>query len=83
MHGVPGLGIPPIASQDNEFFLRVPSAVLGVLTVPLVYALGRTIGGARLAAVAALFFAIAPFQIRYAQEARMYALLTFLAALTM
>ena len=83
MYGVPGLGIPPIASQDNEFFLRVPSAVLGVLTVPLVYAFGRTIGGARLAAVAALFFAIAPFQIRYAQEARMYALLTFLAALTM
>ena len=83
MHGVPGLGIPPIASQDNEFFLRLPSAVLGVLTVPLVYALGRTLGGARLAAMAALFFAIAPFQIRYAQEARMYALLTFLAALTM
>ena len=83
MHGVPGLGIPPIASQDNEFFLRVPSAVLGVLTVPLVYALGRTIGGARLAAMAALFFAIAPLQIRYAQEARMYTLLTFLAALTM
>ena len=83
MHGVPGLGIPALAGQDNEFFLRGPSAVLGVLTVPLVFAAGRVIGGTRLGLVAALLFAVAPFQVRYGQEARMYALLTFLAALTM
>ncbi len=83
MHGVPGLGIPPIASHDNEFFLRFPSAVLGVVTVPLVYAVGRIIGGVQLGLGAALLFAVAPFQVRYAQEARMYALLTFLATLVM
>ena len=48
MHGMPGLGIPALAGQDNEFFLRARSALLGVLTVPLVYALGRTIGGVRM-----------------------------------
>ncbi len=83
MHGVPGLGIPALAGQDNEFFLRVPSALLGVFTVPLVFAVGRVMGGTRLALVAALLFAVAPFQVRYGQEARMYALLTFLAVLTM
>ncbi len=83
MHGVPGLEIPALAVQDNEFFLRLPSAVLGVLTVPLVFAVGRVIGGIRLGLVAALLFAVAPFQVRYGQEARMYALLTFLAVLVM
>ncbi len=83
MHGVPGLGIPALAGQDNEFFLRAPSAVLGVLTVALVFAVGRVLGGTRLGLVASLLFAVAPFQVRYGQEARMYALLTFLAALTM
>lgn len=83
MHGVPGLGIPPIAGHDNEFFLRAPSAVLGVVTVPVVYAVGRIIGGVQLGLGAALLFAVAPFQVRYGQEARMYALLTFLAALIM
>ncbi len=83
MHGIPGLGIPALASQDNEFFLRAPSALLGVLTVPLVYALGRMIGGVRMGLLGALLFAIAPFQVHYGQEARMYALLSFLAGLAM
>ena len=83
MHGSPGFGIPALASQDNEFFLRAPSALLGVLTVPLVYALGRTIGGVRMGLLGALLFAIAPFQVLYGQEARMYTLLSFLGVLAM
>ncbi len=83
MHGAPGLGIPAIAGEDNEFFLRAPSALLGVLTVPLVYALGRRLGGVQLGLVGALLFAIAPFQVRYGQEGRMYALFVFLAAVSL
>ena len=52
------------------------SALFGVLTIPLVYALGRTIRDHRLGIVSALLFAISPFQVWYSQEARAYALLT-------
>ena len=83
LYGVSSLGIPPVASQDDEWFLRAPSALISVLTVPLVFALGRTIGGFQLGLVTALLFAVSPFQVRYGQEARMYALLTFFAVLAM
>ena len=61
---------------DSEAALRIPSMVFGVLTIPLVYALGRTIRDHRLGIVAALLFAISPFQVWYSQEARGYSLLT-------
>jgi uncharacterized membrane protein len=62
---------------DSEASLRLLSALFGVLTIPLVYALGRTIRDHRLGIVSALLFAISPFQVWYSQEARGYALLTF------
>ena len=61
---------------DGEGELRTLSALIGVLTIPLVYALGRTIRDHRLGIVGALLFAISPFQVWYSQEARGYALLT-------
>jgi uncharacterized membrane protein len=61
---------------DGEGALRALSALLGVITIPLVYALGRTIRDHRLGIVGALLFAISPFQVWYSQEARGYALLT-------
>jgi mannosyltransferase len=62
---------------DSEARLRLLSALFGVLTIPLVYALGRTIRDHRLGIVSALLFAISPFQVWYSQEARGYSLLTF------
>jgi mannosyltransferase len=62
---------------DSEASLRLLSVLFGVLTIPLVYALGRTVRDHRLGIVAALLFAISPFQVWYSQEARGYALLTF------
>ncbi len=62
---------------DGEASLRLLSALLGVLTIPLVYALGRTIRDHRLGILSALLFAISPFQVWYSQEARGYSLLTF------
>jgi mannosyltransferase len=62
---------------DSEATLRLLSALFGVLTIPLVYALGRTIRDHRLGIVSALLFAISPFQVWYSQEARGYSLLTF------
>jgi mannosyltransferase len=62
---------------ESEASLRLLSALFGVLTIPVVYALGRTIRDHRLGIVGALLFAISPFQVWYSQEARAYALLTF------
>ncbi|MGZ5297724.1 MAG: glycosyltransferase family 39 protein [Actinomycetota bacterium] len=76
LHGWLGFG-------DGEASLRLLSALFGVLTIPLVYALGRTIRDHRLGIVSALLFAISPFQVWYSQEARGYSLLTFGAASAM
>jgi uncharacterized membrane protein len=63
---------------SDETAARVLSAVCSTASIPLVFLLGRrfflTSGTALLAA---FLFAITPFQVAYAQEARMYALLAF------
>ena len=68
---------------DGEASLRLLSAFFGVLTIPLVYALGRTIRDHRLGMVGALLFSLSPFQVWYSQEARGYSLLTLGATATM
>ena len=68
---------------DSEATLRIMSVVFGVLTIPLVYALGRTVRDHRLGIVGALLCAISPFQVWYAQEARAYSLLTLGATAAM
>ncbi len=60
---------------DSEFALRFLSVVAGVLAVPLIYQLGRSLGGRRWGIVAGLLLAVNPFAWWYAQESRMYSLL--------
>jgi mannosyltransferase len=65
----------------SELALRALSALAGVLTAALCYAIGSRLFDRRVGLLAALLVAIHPFQVYYAQEARMYALLgTFSAA---
>ena len=61
--------------------LRLLSALLGILTVPAVYVFTLLLTRRRTAFLAAMLFALSPFQLQVAQDARMYALLTFLAML--
>lgn len=63
---------------NSEFSVRLLSAIFAIATVPLLYYLGRSLIDRFTGGVAALFFAIAPFQIWYAQEARMYSLFVML-----
>ena len=65
---------------DSATALRALSACLGVATTAVVYFAGREIDR-RVAWVAALLFALAPFQIYFSGEARPYALLCFGASL--
>ncbi|HYN88385.1 MAG TPA: glycosyltransferase family 39 protein [Ardenticatenaceae bacterium] len=62
---------------------RLLSVLLGVAAVPLVWAIARSLLGRAAALAATLLFAVAPLQVYYAQEVRMYALLTFLALLAL
>ncbi|WP_193767671.1 glycosyltransferase family 39 protein [Halorientalis pallida] len=58
--------------------VRFPSAVFGILSLPVLYLLGRDLFDRPTGLVATLVFAVAPFQLYYAQETRMYSLWTVL-----
>ncbi len=59
----------------SEFWIRFPSAVTSMLAVPLTYVVVRRLTDRTVALVATTLVAVAPYQIWYAQEARMYAAL--------
>jgi mannosyltransferase len=68
---------------DYVFVLRWPSALFATLTIPLVYALGKALFDRRVGLLGAFLLAIAPLHVRYAQEARMYAMFAFLSVLNL
>ena len=67
---------------DSEFSLRMPSAILSVLSVLFTYKVGAILFDTRVAAIASLLLALSEFSIYYAQEARMYSLLAFASVLS-
>jgi len=67
---------------QSEFALRFPSLAFSVLTVPLLYALGKCLCDRGVGLLAALFGAISPLYLWYSHEARMYTMLTFLGLLS-
>jgi len=72
-----------LLTGNTEFALRSFSALCGVLTIAVAAALGRQAGGWATATGAAWLVAIHPLAVYYSQEARMYALLGLVAALTL
>jgi mannosyltransferase len=59
----------------SEFILRFPSAITGMLLVPLIYALGRGWRGERVGLWGAALVALNPFLLWHGQDARMYTIL--------
>jgi mannosyltransferase len=68
---------------ESEFALRLPSVLFGLLTVWMVYLVGLRLKLGRYALAAAFLLAITVFQVRYSQEARMYALTACLSVFSM
>jgi uncharacterized membrane protein len=66
-----------------EFGLRSLSAVAGVATVPVAYLVGAELRGRRTGLIAAALVAVNPMLVWYSQEARAYALLALLVALSL
>ena len=68
---------------EGEAALRLPSMLIGVFAIPLIYLVGHQLANERTALVAALLVALSPFLIWYSQEARMYSPLMTLSVLIM
>lgn len=68
---------------NSDFAVRFLSVLLSVLCIPLIHAFAeRLLGSRRIAFSAALFMAIHPLLIGYAQQARPYAMGTFFTILS-
>jgi 4-amino-4-deoxy-L-arabinose transferase-like glycosyltransferase len=65
---------------DSPYAVRLLSALFGAATIPIIYLIGKRLSGAVVGVVAAVLLAFSPFHIYFAQEARMYTLLAFNAA---
>lgn len=68
---------------DPNWSIRLPPLVFGVATVPVVWALGERVAGARAGLLAAGLLAISPFHVYYSTEARVYAVSMFFVALAL
>lgn len=62
---------------DTPYDVRLLSALFGAGTIPIVYLIGKRMSGAIIGLAAAVLLALSPVNIYYAQETRMYTLLTF------
>ncbi|MCB0208392.1 MAG: glycosyltransferase family 39 protein [Anaerolineae bacterium] len=68
-----------LALGDNEVAVRSLSALFSVGAIGLIYGFANWLFDEPTAAVAAVAMAIAPFQVYFAQEVRMYSLIVLLA----
>jgi mannosyltransferase len=68
---------------ESEAILRSFSAICGIITIPVMYALGRELFGPATGLAAALLAAVLPFHIYFAQEARLYGLVILISALSL
>ncbi len=66
---------PVVRWQPDAFWMRLPAAAAGVLTVPVLGLFGARLFDQRTGLLAALFLAVNPFHVWYSQEARGYSLL--------
>jgi mannosyltransferase len=72
---------PWISRVESPFLLRLPAAIIDVLSLPLLYHLTRRLANRRSALTSLWLAAFSPLLIWYAQEFRSYSLLVFLALL--
>lgn len=68
---------------DTPYNVRLLSVLFGAGAIPMIYLIGKRMSGAVMGLAAAVLLALSPFNIRFAQETRMYTLLTFNAAVAM
>src|SRR5882672_3067397 len=65
---------------DSEFWLRLPAAIFGIATVPILFKIGEKLGGWRAGIACGLLAATSPFSIYHSQEIRFYSLFILASA---
>jgi mannosyltransferase len=68
---------------NSEIILRFIPALLGFLTIPLIYLAGREFIDRNVGIIAATAFAFSPFLVYYSQEARAYSMMLFFVTFSM
>ncbi|MBN1866061.1 glycosyltransferase family 39 protein [Candidatus Sumerlaeota bacterium] len=68
--------------SENPAWLRLPSALFGILTIVYVWHMARFVAGRWAATLAAGLLALSPYHLFYSQEYRMYALMACLATVS-
>jgi mannosyltransferase len=68
---------------DGPAAVRLFSALVSVLNVPVLYGLGARLAGRKVGLLAAAVLALSPFHVYLAQEARMYTLLSLTVSLSL
>ena len=68
------LGVWTELFGTSDAMLRLLSTVFGMACFPILWAVGQTIGGRRMAAISCVLFAFAPLGLYYSAEGRMYSL---------
>lgn len=68
---------------NTEVVLRFIPALLGVLTIPLIYLVGKEFMDRNVGIIAAAAFAFSPYLIFYSQEARAYSMTLFFVTFSM
>ena len=68
---------------NSEVVLRFIPALLGVLTIPLIYLVGKEFMDRNTGIIAAAAFTFSPFLIFYSQEARAYSMMLFFVTFSM
>ncbi len=66
----------------TELSARMPSVIFGILTVYVIYLIGKKLYDEKTGLIAATLMATAPLHIYYSQEARMYAMAAFFTSLS-
>lgn len=67
---------------ESEFVLRSLALIFGLVSVFLIYLIGKELISRRVGVIAALFCAVSPFTVYHSQEVRMYSLLLMLGLAT-
>ncbi|MEA1928907.1 MAG: glycosyltransferase family 39 protein, partial [Candidatus Auribacterota bacterium] len=67
---------------NGEAMVRLPSVILSLLMIPLLYLFGKKLFSAEAGLIAAVLLTISPYNINYAQEVRMYSLVWLLGLIS-
>jgi uncharacterized membrane protein len=68
---------------NSELVLRIIPALLGVLSIPLIYLVGKEFMDRNTGIISAAAFAFSPFLLFYSQEARAYSMMLFFVLFSM